>query len=561
MSFTSANLLWQKRFRGLMAVGPHSVTDDGSAVLIRPDEFESRTYQVFLLDANGNSRDLRAVSVETIHRFDAAPDGRLVLGMTYDDLYLFREGKKARFAADRRVNYTDLCLSPSTGWFVFGYADALVSRHGIGFGDANGRLAWNRELPAAVNRVALAGDGRALTVGLQDGRVLALDNMRSPLWECLQEEAVTALAMPASGNTAAAGTADGTLFYVDHDGGFRWRTPAGYPVVAVATDAEGQWVGAALSDGHTHLLVCVGPDGSPVWEHDLEFAPTGISLSPNGRFLLVSLANARAVLFEVDLRQAAGSLTDSRRDRDRAAAQAAREQGQPEKALALLTALLSVNPADLEVAREALEVEHQLQAAAQATAREHAGAGQFREALTALDAAAARAPWDADLFQERLQYWNGAVRALEARAGELETTLEWEAARQAWTEVLELDPRRVPAREALLRIREAQAAELMTEGDMRRDLGDLEGAVALWQQAQQLDPSPALEARLRAAEVERCVARGIAHYEAQRLPEAVFQLRKALSLDPHNDQAQRYLGYAQGQSGDTLIADRFARLE
>ena len=43
MSFSSVNLLWQHRFRGLMGVSTHNAADDGTALLIRPDEFERRT--------------------------------------------------------------------------------------------------------------------------------------------------------------------------------------------------------------------------------------------------------------------------------------------------------------------------------------------------------------------------------------------------------------------------------------------------------------------------------------------------------------------------------------
>jgi tetratricopeptide (TPR) repeat protein len=101
----------------------------------------------------------------------------------------------------------------------------------------------------------------------------------------------------------------------------------------------------------------------------------------------------------------------------------------------------------------------------------------------------------------------------------------------------------------------------MLEGDQLEAFGDRDGAVALWHQAEALESSELLQARLRRAEVARCVAAGMAFYEAQRLPEATFQFRKALALDPHHEEALRYLGYSGGMGGDTGIADRFARLE
>jgi tetratricopeptide (TPR) repeat protein len=98
-------------------------------------------------------------------------------------------------------------------------------------------------------------------------------------------------------------------------------------------------------------------------------------------------------------------------------------------------------------------------------------------------------------------------------------------------------------------------------GDQAEAAGRVDQALAAWKEAQRLSPSDALTARITQAEFQRCLQAGIAHYETQRLPEATFQLKKALTLDPNNEEARRYLGYAQGLSGDTGIADRFARLE
>ena len=50
-------------------------------------------------------------------------------------------------------------------------------------------------------------------------------------------------------------------------------------------------------------------------------------------------------------------------------------------------------------------------------------------------------------------------------------------------------------------------------------------------------------------------------YEQGRLAEAGFQFKKALSLDPNNPEAQRYLAYTQGAGPDTTLSGRFSRLE
>lgn len=561
MSLTSVNLLWQKRWRGLLPVPRHAVSNSGDALLIRPDEMERRTYQLLSLNPDGEAGELRAISVETVYRFDAIPDGRLLIGMTGDDIYVFRDGKKIRFMAERRVTYADASLSPGTGWFTAGFSDALFASHGIAFGDANGRFGWAKDMDQPVNRVAIAGNGLTVTAALQDGDIQALDNMRNLLWRCPQDEPVTALAMPGRGPDVVVGTDAGTLLSVDGDGGFRWRSPVGIPVLAVAVDEANQWVAAVHSDGTSHLLVCLGPDGSPVWEYELEQKPSGVSLAPNGRFLVVTTANGAASCFEVDFASAPGFTVGGRKTRDLAAVDGALEAGETSRAYELLAALASAAPWDEEIAARRLEVRAQLIAELQSRSREAEAAGRWGEALGLLEQAARVDPWDAGLFEARRAVRGRAIAARAEQAQALEATFNPEGAGAAWAEILELDPTDGRAREAIRRTRRTQADELMRQGDSRRDAGDLEGALTLWQQALALHPDPGLAARLRQAEVDRCLALGTAHYEAQRLAEATFQFRKALALDPENETAQRYLGYADSVAGDSTIADRFARLE
>lgn len=561
MSLTSVNLLWQKRWRGLLPVPLHAAASSGHALLIRPDEMERRTYQLLSLDADGEAQELGAISVETVYRFDGVPDGRLLIGMTGDDIYVFRDGKKIRFMAERRVTYADASLSPGTGWFVAGFSDALFASHGVAFGDANGRFGWAKDIEQPVNRVAIAGDGRTLTAALQDGRIQALDNMRNALWRCANDEPVTALAMPRSGPDVVVGTENGSILSLDNDGGFRWRSPVGIPVLALSVDEANQWVAAVHSDGTTHLLVCLGPDGSPVWEYELEARPSGVALAPNGRFLVVTTAAGGVSCFEVDFASAPGFTVGGRKARDLAAVDAALGAGEIARAHALLADLAAAAPWDEDVAARRLEVRAFLVETLRERSREAEAAGEWDRPLSLLDEAAAADPWDASLFGERSALRERVIAAKAERALALEGAFDPEDAGRLWAEILALDPAHAAAREAIRRVRRARAEELTREGDARRDAGDLQGALALWQEAQALHTDEGLAARLRQAEVDRCIALGTAHYEAQRMPEATFQFRKALALDPSNETAQRYLGYTDSVSSDTTIADRFARLE
>jgi len=560
MSVASVNLLWQHRYRGLLAVAQHNVADDGRVLLIKPDEFERRTYQLLDVQPDGSTSEAGAISVETIQKFDGLAGGRFVAGITADDLYLFRDGKKLRFMPDRRVTYTDVHVAPDTGWFACSFSDSVFSTHGLAFGDANGRLGWTKDLRTPPNRVALTADGHVVVAGLQNGQLLAMDQMRTPLWECYQEEPISALALPASGARPVAATEAGTVLAVDEDGGFRWRTTVGIPVIAVATDREAQWAAAVCSNESSHLVTCFGADGSPVWEYALETRPTGVSLSPNGQYLLISCAQGGAVLFQVDFSRA--TLGAGRpRGRDVETARAAAAVGDLRHARELLLPALEETPHDLPLARELAEIETAWLERLRREAHEHAEDGRLLDALQTLEEAAAAFPWDADLFQERLEYRCRALLACRENAAALEQAREWEAARAAWLSALRLDPGAMDIREALGRLCVEQARELMLAGDQHETFGDLDSALAHWQQALALNDAEELRARLLRAEVCRCVAAGILFYEAQRMPEAAFQFRKALALDPTHEDARRYLGYIEGLSGDSGIADRFAHLE
>jgi tetratricopeptide (TPR) repeat protein len=560
MNLTSVNLLWQKRLRGLAAVGLHSVSDGGEALLIRPDDLETRTYQLLQVDAGGGTREAGALSIQTVHKFDGLPDGSLLLAMTHDDLYICREGRKSRFMPEHHVVYSDISLAAEGNRFICGYSNTLYTTHGLALGDVSGRLGWSKELCAIPNRVASGSDGSVLCAGLQDGRIVCLDGMRNVLWEHPQPGPISALAVVGTGPCVAAGTQDGTVMLLDEEGGIRWRSPVGLPVIGLAVARQAECTTAVLSDGGAHLLVCFDAGGEPVWEHDLDAKPSGVGLSSNGRFLLLSTANSTVSLFEVDL-STSPDRTTAARERALTNARSADEEGDLERSHGIFEQALIQAPHDVPLAEALVSAGARLREQHRREAREQMAAGGFARALEALDAAFRLDPWDADLFAERAECRRRALEELRQRAAELEAKRQWQAASAAWLELLRLDPLCVGARAALAEVRRQEAADLLDAGDRAQAQGQAEQAVALWREARALHPTDELEDRLRRAQADQCLAAGIAYYEAQRMAEAAFQFKKAVALDPDNEQAARYLGYTQGTGGKELIADRFARLE
>src|SRR6185369_11785324 len=96
----------------------------------------------------GQARELGAVSVETVSKFEVAPGGQSMLGVTDDDIYLFREGRKSRFMADRRVSYSDVALARQGGIFGCAFSDMMFASHTVALAEIGGRLAWTKDIEA-----------------------------------------------------------------------------------------------------------------------------------------------------------------------------------------------------------------------------------------------------------------------------------------------------------------------------------------------------------------------------------------------------------------------------
>src|SRR5439155_989936 len=144
------NWRWHTRLRGLLPLTPEALADDGRLVLVRPDELEVRKYQVLQADKGGTVSSAGSVTVETVRQMCVTADASVMVGVTDDDVYLFREGRKGRFLPERRVSYLSVALARSG-------CMRLVGRAGGG----GGRGGWRGVEHAA-------GRGGADRVGARD---------------------------------------------------------------------------------------------------------------------------------------------------------------------------------------------------------------------------------------------------------------------------------------------------------------------------------------------------------------------------------------------------------
>src|SRR5581483_4418943 len=107
-------------------------------------------------------------------------------------------------------------------------------------------------------------------------------------------------------------TADGSLAGLGEEGGILWRASVGMPVIDAALSGDAAYAFAVAGEAAGGLVVGVASagasaePGTPVWEHELESRPTGVAVSPNGRFLAVSLADGRLLTFALEPETATG---------------------------------------------------------------------------------------------------------------------------------------------------------------------------------------------------------------------------------------------------------------
>src|SRR5438270_871284 len=182
MAVVDVNLLWTRRFRGLLPLSANAIEGEGRLTFVRPDELEARTYQVTTAEPDGKLHVRGTLSVETVHKMELARGGEVLIGVTDDDIYLFREERKSRFMADRRVSYADVALSREGRIFATAFSDALFASHSVALCEMSGKTAWTKNLDFVVTRIGVAPDGRQMAIGGEQ-QVMAFDAVRTLLWE------------------------------------------------------------------------------------------------------------------------------------------------------------------------------------------------------------------------------------------------------------------------------------------------------------------------------------------------------------------------------------------
>jgi tetratricopeptide (TPR) repeat protein len=576
---------WHTRFRGLLPLSPHALGDSERLLIARPDELEGRKYQILQVetgsegsaDSGEPSRRVSAASsctpalaatitVETVRQLCLTADAPVLIGVTDDDLYLFRDGRKSRFLPERRVTYLSVALARGGGFFAAAFTDMMFAGQTLALADAGGKVLWTKDMDAPIGVVGLSPEGRVVAAGLENGTLLAFDAGRSLLWEAALDAMPVALALSQEGTRCVVATASGAVLAVDR-GDIAWRaelaTDASWTTGAVAAicDARGTLAAIAGSGDGDGWVVLLDAEGRTAWEQATAARITGAALSPSGAMLALSQLDGELLLFDVE---PGASLAGGGRyapDEEFQQALVARDAGRTAEAREGLLRVLEAAPGHMAACAALIEVDEALRSQAFAEADRRVSEGRFEEALAALENARAVAPGDMEWPRRWSQLVEAAENHAAGQAARAEAAGDLEEAIEHWRSLLRLDPKRLRARQEVERLHRIVADHWVREGEAALAAGREAEAVAAWQRAQAAAPSEALASRLREAEIQRYLRTGVALYGQQRFQEAAFQLRKVLALQPNHPEALRYLAYIGSAGPQSLLSERFSRLE
>jgi len=148
-----------------------------------------------------------------------------------------------------------------------------------------------------------------------------------------------------------------------------------------------------------------------------------------------------------------------------------------------------------------------------------------------------------------------------AKAAQAEAAGDLEQAVAHWRSLLQLDPKRLPARREVERLNRLVADHLLRQG---------ETALAAGRETEALTPGGALRpphprrcsphacGRSRPSGICGPVSHSMVSSGSRRRPS---KFRKVLALQPNHPEALRYLAYIGSGGPQSLLSERFSRLE
>ena len=564
----TVNLLWEKRIRQTYPVAAYSVRDDGAVMLAVPRPLEARAYDRALLLPDGATETRSGFSVETLLKLELTWQADNGMGMTSDDIYLFREGGKERFLGDRHLLYVDAALSEAGQHVFTAFSDMSGTSFALAYGTIKGHVDWTAEIEGVLTSVAISRQGNRVATGLEHGVVLLKDASRRDVWEFGVGEPIRALACSRDGVWVAYGTREGSIGLVDGDGTRKWEATLPGEIVKIALSGDGT-ICAALcrprQDPNNVLLACMGATGQVDWQYASEQMLTGLSLSDNGQYLATGTRNGTTAVYKVIVGEGAAAGVGHTGGRALAQAAGLAQAGDLQGAARLLQIALEADPANVEVYEAWTRQREDWLAIALQSALAQAEQGDIPGAMAGLETLLREEPLRPDVVTILAEVTQQRVRELHAHAQTLLVQEQDDLAEAALLDALRvspLDTRAIRLQLGTLRDRRSQSADTLADALLAE--GNLEEGVAALERAQAVNPTPERAQKLLRAQTAMEFGAGMVAYNAKEYREAIFQFKKVLARDPQHAEATRYLGFAQRFANDASnesLNDRFSRLE
>lgn len=567
-SIRSVNICWEKRFRGSYPASRFSLSDSGSLAIAVPRPLESRTYDITKIALDGSVEVGGSFSVETLVRLEVISSGATAIGMTADDLYLFTEGMKNKFLAERRLSYIDAMVNESGGRVAAGFSDLNGTSFALAYGELTGKASWTRDVNTPLTALAISRDGSRITIGTELGMMWQIDAARRDIWEFEQREPIRALASSLDGSKVVYGTASGSVGCLDAEGARLWETHLPSEIVQIVVSGDGTICAAYSppSGESPGRLTCISGLGNIGWECEPEKTLKGLSLSSNGKYLASGTRDGLQAVFEIVMGEGLSIESNSKAavfvalEHSRQMEQA----GDTERALNILLQALLTNATSSELAREAGVLRQRRMETAFLEAQELVDLADFASAWDTLSRLRMSDPTNPVVVQKLHDIVILGTAAMLATAKQLKLDGSLEAAESGLNLTIEWDQFVTEPRDLLGAIRSRRSQLELEKAHKFIESGNYKDAIAAYERASALEGLPEIIASLEKAKTQMDFDLGMEHYNQKRYREAIFQFKKVLLRDPTHTESERHLGYAQKFAQDTSaesINDRFSRLE
>jgi tetratricopeptide (TPR) repeat protein len=557
----SLNLIFDRRLRGHLPVSRLAVSDAGSVIVAVPDDHQPRLYHLVRLSPDGAWEELSTFSVETLAHVDFSEDGRTFVGATDDDLYVFRDDHKSRLFPERRDNYVGVSISASGELFAVASADMILSAYSITLAKTSGGVVWTKDAPLSITCIQIAADASRLLAGSEEGAAVMLDGSRNTIWRWDGVDAVSCVGISDVLDVSIVGTSGGAVQAIGPLGNRLWEIVGGGPVEACAISRDGGLIAVGrTSPSGSGLLEFLDSRGTPLLQHADLPKITSVACSPSGRFAAVSCGDGTLQILELSLAPpsaCAEGLAQTLCDEGAVSL----EKGEYAEAIGRLWRALEMVPSHLDACRKLIEARDGFVAEKLAEADKLMAEGSQDDALAVLRGAAEVCPYNRAIFdklveaRERLLADSLGSAELLADEGRLEEAIE------KVESAIRLDPSNLQARQDLGSLEDALVAKRLEEAGSALEAGEAARAEGILERVAAIRSSAEINEMLTKARARTAFDEGLALYEAQKYSQAAFLLRKALSLDPSNEEAAKYLEYSESFRQDDSIFDRFSKLE